>query len=267
MQTDIGSKIRELRELNGFSQEQLAQILEVSRPTYAQLEAGNRKIKAEELKKVAEIFDTTVDFLLAGEDIKPKKVRNEMKKEFKNLILYILNKVGAKYNVGKVVLYKLLYFAEFDYYELTQEHISGYPFIRLPMGPAPLGFNQLIEEMEDDKSITPVITPFGNYYQQRYIPNKEAGTNLSIDQKKCIEEVLTRYSDCSAAEISALSHDDKPWQMAKDMEPISYEFVKYREYPFSPIERLKQLEQNYVDINASGIFSDLAQESNVYANY
>ena len=51
------------------------------------------------------------------------------------------------------------------------------------------------------------------------------------------------------------------------MEPISYEFVKYREYPFSPIERLKQLEQNYVDINASGIFSDLAQESNVYANY
>ena len=55
------------------------------------------------------------------------------KEKFKHLILYILSQVGAKYNVGKVVLYKLLYFSEFDFYELHGEHISGYPFIKLPI--------------------------------------------------------------------------------------------------------------------------------------
>jgi hypothetical protein len=42
-------------------------------------------------------------------------------KNFKEALLYILNKVGSKPNVGETVIYKLLYFVDFDYYEKFEE--------------------------------------------------------------------------------------------------------------------------------------------------
>ena len=41
--------------------------------------------------------------------------------KFKQVFLYILKKVGAKPNVGQTVLYKLLYFIDFDYYDLIRD--------------------------------------------------------------------------------------------------------------------------------------------------
>jgi transcriptional regulator with XRE-family HTH domain len=108
-------------------------MLDMSRPTLTQIETDKRPIKTHELKMISEIFDTSIDFLLSGKQAESLKVSKSQKEKFKHLILYILSQVGAKYNVGKVVLYKLLYFSEFDFYELYGEYISGYPFVKLPM--------------------------------------------------------------------------------------------------------------------------------------
>jgi len=43
-------------------------------------------------------------------------------KKFKEVFLYILEKVGARPNIGETALYKLLYFIDFDYYEKYQKH-------------------------------------------------------------------------------------------------------------------------------------------------
>jgi transcriptional regulator with XRE-family HTH domain len=39
-------------------------MLDVSRPTLVQIEAGNRNVKVEEIKKLSEIFDISTDYLL-----------------------------------------------------------------------------------------------------------------------------------------------------------------------------------------------------------
>jgi transcriptional regulator with XRE-family HTH domain len=100
-------------------------MLGVSRPTLVQMEAGNRQIKAEEVKKLSQIFDISTDYLL-GLDTSINEIDIDEAKieKFKHLILYILSKVGAKFNVGKVVLYKLLYFAEFDFYETYKKNLT-----------------------------------------------------------------------------------------------------------------------------------------------
>jgi len=41
--------------------------------------------------------------------------------KFKEVLLYILGKVGSKPNIGQTVLYKLLYFIDFNYYEKYEE--------------------------------------------------------------------------------------------------------------------------------------------------
>jgi len=51
----------------------------------------------------------------------------------RNVLLYILARVGAKPNVGETVLYKLLYFIDFDFYEKHGRSITGLSYIRTLM--------------------------------------------------------------------------------------------------------------------------------------
>jgi transcriptional regulator with XRE-family HTH domain len=244
-------------------------MLGVGRATLVQIEADKRKVKADELKKLSQIFDVSVDFLLS-ETPKPQsiKVEKQQKKKFEQVLLYILSKVGGKHNVGKVVLYKLLYFAEFDYHELYPEkYLSHYPFIKLPMGPAPYNFNELIATMEAEKSVATMIVPYYNQYQQRFVANVpvKPDERFTSEEKACIDEVIERYSDFSANEISELSHKDKPRQLAEDMGVILYDTVKFREAPFSAVARKKQ--NALVQMKMSGIRDDLANEPDLYEEY
>lgn len=61
----IASRLREARKMAGLSQGQVAKLLEMHRPTISEIEAGNRRVSAEELSKFAEMYDVTVSWLLA----------------------------------------------------------------------------------------------------------------------------------------------------------------------------------------------------------
>lgn len=60
----IASRIREARRMAGLSQGQVAKMLGLQRPSVTEIESGNRAVAAEELAKVAEIFDVSVAWLL-----------------------------------------------------------------------------------------------------------------------------------------------------------------------------------------------------------
>jgi transcriptional regulator with XRE-family HTH domain len=64
----ISSRVREARCMVGLSQGQVAKMLGLKRPSITEMEAGNRTISAEELSKLAEIFDVSVLWLL-GEGV------------------------------------------------------------------------------------------------------------------------------------------------------------------------------------------------------
>jgi transcriptional regulator with XRE-family HTH domain len=64
----IASRIREARRLAGLSQGQVAKMLGLHRPSVSEMEAGNRSISAEEISKLAEIYDVGVSWLL-GEGV------------------------------------------------------------------------------------------------------------------------------------------------------------------------------------------------------
>ena len=60
----LGQRIKELRERSEISQQKLAELLKVSRPTITQIEKGERKIFADEIIKLSEIFHLSVESLL-----------------------------------------------------------------------------------------------------------------------------------------------------------------------------------------------------------
>ena len=60
----IATRLREARKVAGLSQGQVAKLLAMHRPTISEIEAGNRRVSAEELMKFAETYDVTVSWLL-----------------------------------------------------------------------------------------------------------------------------------------------------------------------------------------------------------
>jgi uncharacterized phage-associated protein len=148
--------------------------------------------------------------------------------------LYILERCAGKPNVGETVLYKLLYFADFNYFEFYEEHLTGANYRKLPYGPVPQKLDSIIKQMIDDGQLQRVKTDYHGYPQTRYLPLEKADlTELRASEKDVIDRVITQMSDWSAAAISNYSHKDIPWLASKEGEDINYELTFYREAPFS----------------------------------
>lgn len=57
-----------LRDLKGMTDAQVAREAGVSKPTLSDWKAGRSMPKAEKLKKIADLFEVTLDYLQNGED-------------------------------------------------------------------------------------------------------------------------------------------------------------------------------------------------------
>jgi transcriptional regulator with XRE-family HTH domain len=72
----VGERIRQAREMAGLSQAQVARLLGVHRPTITEMELGNRKVSAEELTRLAEIFEVSIAWL-AGDTAEKLSPRDQ----------------------------------------------------------------------------------------------------------------------------------------------------------------------------------------------
>jgi transcriptional regulator with XRE-family HTH domain len=250
-QKQIGQRITELRKLKGLSQEDLAKRVKVSRPSLAQIELGNRSVDILELQRFSEVLEfslddfVSMDFSVTEQDAglaEVKSVQTETRisipklsvSKFRNVLLYILERCAGKPNVGETVLYKLLYFADFNYYELYEEHLTGAKYRKLPYGPVPQKLDIIVGQMIEKNQVQRIKTDFHGYPQTRYIPLEKPNlTLLKASEKEIIDKVIEQYSDWSASAISAYSHKDMPWLASKEGEEIDYELAFYREAPFS----------------------------------
>jgi transcriptional regulator with XRE-family HTH domain len=60
----LAERLREARKLAGLSQGQVAKMLGLHRPSISEIEAGNRRVSADELARFAELYDVSVTWLL-----------------------------------------------------------------------------------------------------------------------------------------------------------------------------------------------------------
>jgi transcriptional regulator with XRE-family HTH domain len=242
--------IQHQRTQRGFSQQHLADLLGISRQTYMLIEKGEREITVKEAKALAAEFEIPFFSFLSEEEsgaeiiyekefrekAEPLQIRVQHKdwKKFKQVLLYVLTKVGGKPNVGETVLHKLLYFIDFDYYEKFEENLMGSTYIKNQHGPTSVELGSLMKEMQEQGEVEAVSSKYFKYKQKKYIAVKKPNLALlSARETSHIDGVLARLSDKNAKEIEAYSHGDIPWRSAKDGKPISYESVFYRDEPYS----------------------------------
>lgn len=239
--------LSELRKKQGISQAFVAEEIGVSRASYIEIEKGTKELTLSQANKIVEIFNISFSELMSGKvnssievhlhEEPGKKEKQEIRidvpqknlKKFKEVLLYVLEKVGSKPNVGMTVLYKLLYFIDFDYYEKFEEQLVGATYIRNHFGPTPVEFKKIVESMEEKGELETVKSKYFQHDQTKYLPRRESDISvLNAKEIKHIDEVLSRLSDKSATELSEYSHKDVPWITAEEGCPLSYESVFYR---------------------------------------
>jgi transcriptional regulator with XRE-family HTH domain len=66
--TEMGSRIREVRRERGWTQDQLASAVGVSRSAVAQWETGRAGQVTTNLTRIAEVLEIGVEFLMYGDD-------------------------------------------------------------------------------------------------------------------------------------------------------------------------------------------------------
>ena len=255
MLKNLSQKIKNFRVENKLSQDEIAKKLKMSRPTYIQVEKGNRELTISEAQKLAQFFGVSLEDFLADKKsssikIKLEKSTKQLKKKrgaeirisvpeekvkkFKEVLLYILERIGARPNIGEAVVCKLMYFIDFDYYEKFEEQLIGAKYIKNHFGPTPIAFVKIVKEMEKDGDLAPVIKKYFQHEQKKYLPLRKSNlSNFSAREKELIDWEIERFKDFNATKIKEYSHKDVPWIGANDLEMIDYEAVFSRTDEFS----------------------------------
>lgn len=80
------TRIRNLREDHDLTQKDLSQVLNISQVAYSYYELNKRSIPLELLSKLADYYNTSVDYLLYRTDVSEPYPKRENSKSSKELI-------------------------------------------------------------------------------------------------------------------------------------------------------------------------------------
>jgi len=150
--------------------------------------------------------------------------------KLEQMVHYIISCTANIPSVGKTVLWKLMYFSDFDFYEIHEKMLTGEQYRKIDHGPAPTHFDNIKEKLMLEKKIRHVKMFYHGKPQEKYISLKNPDTSLlSKEEIQAIERTIQRYVGLNATQISELSHLDMPWKATKEKDIIDYNLVFYRD--------------------------------------
>ncbi len=215
-------KIKGFRIEKGFSQEQVAKVIGVSRPTYTAIEMGKQKLDLEEAQKLAKLFGIGVDELLFG------AVPNIEK--YKHMILtYLRMNLSKDGKIPKTKLAKLLYLADFAWFYEHLESMSGMQYRKIAYGPVPDVFFRAIDELEESGKI--IIDHKSTVEKDMFLIG-ESGSNknekiktLSKEENTLMEKIAEKWKNKNTNEIVNFTHNQLPYFLCRVDELIPYELI------------------------------------------
>jgi transcriptional regulator with XRE-family HTH domain len=249
----LGEKLKNIRMENGFSQEDVARMLQISRSSVVQIEKGNRQLSAIELSMLSKALSFSVDEFLSAEynvsttsaiveepeletarnvarDSVPKLKRTKLE----TVILYITSKCGALPRMDVNLLISLLYLIDFNHYELHEEQLTGLLYTKKAFGPSPENITEILKNMEHKGKLQKIKSNYKGIPHIKYLPGIHPNLmKLSAAEKEVIDQVLVQFSHWPASALNAYTREEMPLRATKQGEAIDYELAFYRRPPHS----------------------------------
>jgi len=225
MSTNLSSRIEKARSLRGYSQEQVARALGISRPTYANIEAGKKELTISQAKSLSSMLCIRFDDIYGnnGEDPWLFDVIASTEK-YKQIILNsIKNGADSDGRVTKTKLAKLVYLADFIWYYRNSSPMSGMTYRKLSKGPVADIYFRALDELEDAGVV--VREHKGNAFMYSLVEKEAPANRLSDRELDMIARVGRAWQGKPTDEIVEFTHRQLPWQICRDGEIIPYSLI------------------------------------------
>jgi len=209
---EVVNNIAKIRNEKGFTQEQIANVLGVSRVTYINIEMGKRDLTTGELAKLSAFFNIPIpEFFDQPRD-------NE---KFKQMYFYLLRRF--KNGVPKTKLAKMLYLADFSCFYDNLSSMSGVRYIRREYGPVADVFFEMTENLYDKGKID--IIPLDYALLIKSTTTELDVDLLTADDMDRLDKICDFWEDRRTSEIVNFTHEQKPWKSCRDGEYIPYSLI------------------------------------------
>lgn len=212
----VFNNIVNLRKKFGYSQQEIADKLNITRQTYIKIEKNDTQVTTKLLEDLANIYGIPIEEFFYG-------IQNTEK--FKQMYLYILSKF-KKNGIPKTKLAKLLYFADFRHFYNTLESMSGVLYRCKEYGPLADPFLDLTEDMCESGEIQIVCLSGGaNMISIKSMLFNNTFDLLSKEELDEIDDICKKWKDVDTKQIVNYTHHQKPWMACRKDEIIPYELI------------------------------------------
>jgi DNA-binding XRE family transcriptional regulator/uncharacterized phage-associated protein len=229
MNGNLSNNIEQARLARGYTQEQAAHAIGVSRPTYTNIESGKKELTIRQAEALSSMLRINIDDMLGAND--GSSIFSDIVKsteKYKQIILNSL-KYGADEDgkITKTKLAKLVYLADFIRYYLNSSPMSGMTYRKLPRGPIADVYFRALDELEEDGTI--IREPKGKAILFSLIEKEAPAGMLSDDELNLIKKIGKAWADKSTNDIVNFTHEQLPWQICRDGEVIPYGLITQEE--------------------------------------
>lgn len=220
MTKKLNQFIKSLREERGMSQQEIADKLGMSRPSYISVEQGKKELTLSEAQKISNIFGISLKDMETG-------VVSDYEK-YKEMILSFLRFFSSNGDgrVPKTKLAKLVYLADFAWFYENMESMSGMKYRRIQYGPVPDSYFRALDELEEEGRISrdnkksDVILISENDGSKKEKLNK-----IKKEELELIKKITKKWQDKKTREIVNFTHSQLPYKLCSLNEIIPYELI------------------------------------------
>ncbi|MDR0671070.1 MAG: DUF4065 domain-containing protein [Oscillospiraceae bacterium] len=219
------SNIEQARLSRGYTQQQVAAAIGVSRPTYAGIESGEKELTVRQAEVLSSMLRIGMDDMLGAPD--GASVFSDVVASTEKYKQIILNSLkygrGEDGKITKTKLAKLVYLADFVWYYLHSSPMSGMTYRKLPRGPVADVFFRALDELEEDGTVIRESKGRAILFS---LMEREAPTGkLSEDELALIEKIGKAWWGKSTDDIVNFTHEQLPWKICRDGEAIPYGLI------------------------------------------
>jgi len=228
--SNLGSNLEKARLARGLTMEQVADVIGLSRQTYALVEAGKRDVTLSQVETLAAILRVSEDELRGAPDgVSTLSDPVSSVEKYKQIILNALQSgADSDGKITKTKLAKLVYLADFTWYYEHLVPMSGMSYRKLPRGPVADVYFRALDELEDDGIIS--REEKGNAIMFSLVESGSAPANrLSKEEKNLISEISKAWHGHQTQEIVDFTHGQLPWQICREGEVIPYGLITQEE--------------------------------------
>jgi uncharacterized phage-associated protein len=177
-------------------------------------------------------------------------LRNHQREKLINVMVYFAQNTQK---CGKVKLFKLMYFLDFEHYKQIGRSVTGLNYYAWPMGPVPVDlyaeFDVPAADMLSRVQFDPI--PVKNGLMIYIKPVAEFDNSyFSKRELRLMEQLASQYYETSAEEMIEASHlEHKPWQRVYIQEGKKQQLIPY-EYVLTPKEKevISELSQEHQEM-------------------